>query len=137
MKYTYITLFAALAITACNPKESEETNVSDKDTVVVHDTVTVKEETKVIEKEVKKPSSTTPPTTPPAEPKKKPWVDKMAQYHELRCRQHNNQGTPSDRVDQVVMLKDLKDIRNKLTKNERFYFDADMVKAEDMTTCGK
>jgi hypothetical protein len=134
MKYTYFALFAALTITACNQKEPEETTTSDKDTVVVHDTVTVKEETKVIEKQ---PTESKPSTSPPAEPKKKPWADKMAEYHALRCRQHNNQGTTSDQVDRVVLLKDLNDIRDKLSKDERFYFNADMVKAEDMSTCGK
>lgn len=134
MKYTYIALFTALAITACKPKGSEETTTSNKDTVVVHDTVTVKEEPKV-EKEEKKP--TTPATPPSTEPKKKPWVDKMAQYHELRCRMHNGTATTSDQVDRVVLLKDLNDIKNKLPKSDRFYFDADMVKAEDMSTCPK
>jgi hypothetical protein len=134
MKSIYIAFCAALLVTACKPKEADNTDTTNKDTVVVHDTVTVKEEPKVV-KEEKKPAT---PTTPPAtEPKKKPWVDKMAQYHELRCRMHNGTSTTTDQVDRVVLLKDLNDIKNNLPKGDRFYFDADMVKAEDMGTCGK
>jgi hypothetical protein len=136
MKYLAIAALL-LAATACKQKEAENNDATNKDTVVVHDTVQVKEEPKTETPSEPKNEKKTPTTQAPAAPTEKPWKSKMAQLHELNCKIHSNGATVSDRTDQVVLAKELKDIQKTLNKDDKFLFDADMVKAEDMSTCPK
>ena len=128
MKYIAIAVLVLLA--ACKQNEPEEATDNRKDTLVIQEKETTKEEPKA-EKEPEKKEE---PVTQPTE---KPWKAKMARLHELNCKIHNNGATVSDRVDQGVLLKELEDIKQTLNKDDRFLYNADLVKAQDMATCPK
>lgn len=126
MKYIAIATLLLLAI-ACERNEPEEAKDDNRDTVVIKE-----EAPKEVEKEPEEKKE-----EPVTQPTEKPWKAKMARLHELNCKIHNNGATVSDRTDQVVLVKELNDIRKTLNKDDRFVFDADMVKAQDMATCPK
>jgi hypothetical protein len=125
---------SALLIAGCKNKEADVTD-DNRDTVIVHDTVKVEKEKDKVEVPSPKPKPPVPKDDPA--PTKKPWEDKMNQYHEVSCKIHKGGATVTDRTDQAELLRDLYKIRDGLSKDDKFHFGADLVRANDMSTCPK
>lgn len=131
MKIIGLAVLILFALSSCKQDATEEKTEEKTDTTII---INQEAEAPVQEKETPEKEKDEETTTPPAE---KPWKAKMAQYHDVRCRMHAGTPTASDHVDRVVLAKELRDIRETLNKDDKFLFDADFVKAEDMATCPK
>jgi hypothetical protein len=125
---------------ACNNTKQDSTKTV-VDTVKVIDTVKhnstgnqpVKQKPSTT-KTQSQPAQDKPVATPPAKPAPD-WRAMMKEYHELLCKEHKGTGTTDDKIREVELGKELKDIPKTLNSDEKFYFSTEMVRTMNMETC--
>jgi|GEM_PF-4207158 len=131
-------LFVIASVSSCKQKTPVQ------ETVVV-DTVKVIEKVEVPETE--KPTATAKPKIqqpdPTPTPKPEPpvavpaldWRVMLKEYHILLCKEYRKNGTNDDKIRQVELGKQLKDVPKTLSKSDKFYFTTEMARTLNMESC--